>query len=162
MKYATAAFHRTSMGTSDLKVAIPCACGRNLTARAKDAGGSVACSCGHVVPVPNLSKLRAMAGADPFVTNPAEAIRKSQDQGIDPAGNACLSCGSSAVTRYKCHAVCESSHLKRTPGADSPSVPRMLTLLFLPHLITWLLFCFRKAEPQETERRGHDIEVSFN
>ncbi len=147
---------------SELKVTIPCACGRNVTARARDAGGSVACSCGKVIPVPNLSKLRALAGADPFVTNPAEAIRKLQDQGMDPAGRACLSCGSSTATCYKCHAVCESSHLKRSAGADSPSVPGMMTLLFLPHFITWLLFCFRRVEPQEAERRGYDIEVSFN
>jgi hypothetical protein len=146
---------------SELKATVPCVCGGSVLVGAKDAGGSVKCACGKLVPIPNLSTLRAMTGADPFVTNPAEAIRKLQLQGIDPAGDKCVLCGSSAPVFYACHAVCESSHLKTSSGADSPSIPRLLTLLFLPHLITWLVLCFRGSEPMQAERRGHDISISF-
>ena len=162
MKCVTDLSPRRNMATNELQAKVPCVCGGSVTARAKDAGGSVKCTCGKLVSIPNLSKLRAMTGADPFVTNPAEAIRKLQLQGIEPAGDICVLCGSSAPILYACHAVCESSHLKRIPAADSPSIPRLLTLLFLPHLITWCMLCFRRSEPAETERRGHDISISFN
>jgi hypothetical protein len=150
------------MDMSELQAKVPCVCGGSVIVRAKDAGGIAKCACGKLVSVPNLSKLREMTGAEPFVTNPAEAIRKLHLQGIDPAGDKCVLCGSSVPVAYDCHAVCESSHLKSSADAESPSIPRLLTLLFLPHLITWFMLCFRRSEPMEAERRGHDISISFN
>src|SRR5262245_5627582 len=110
------------MATSDFRIDLPCSCGGNVTARIKDAGGAIPCSCGKLVTVPKLSELRTLAGGDPFVTNPVEAIRKLQRQGIDPTNGKCVACGSLATATYQCHASCEASHLKKASGDSSPTI----------------------------------------
>jgi hypothetical protein len=105
--------------------------------------------------VPNLSKLRTLAGADAYVTNPVEAIRKAQQSGNDPAGDKCLHCGSASPVKYHCTAVCERSHVKRA-SADPPS---MLHWLLLPVVVNILLW-FR-SDDDYADRQGHDIEVTF-
>ena len=101
-----------------------------------------------------------LTGADAFVTNPAEAIRKLQAQGINPAGSQCLLCGSGSAVSYNCHAVCESSHVKRS-GSDGSSNygVSLLRLLFLPIVINILLSMRKKSF--EPEVHGHDIELDF-
>jgi hypothetical protein len=130
-------------------------------ARSKDAGCSVACICGNAVAVPRLSELRALTGTDPYITNPVETIRKLQSEGADPAGTNCLLCGSSTPELYKCHAECESSHVKRTGGDDTYGFGRILLFLFLPVLLA-LAIISRRRESETFDRLGHDVEVSFN
>src|SRR3954449_9046146 len=89
-KCATGRFRRKSIGMSDLLATLSCSCGRSVFARARDAGGRISCECGNNIAVPNLSQLRILAGADAFVTNPAELIRKLQAEGKNPAGDSCL------------------------------------------------------------------------
>ena len=146
---------------TELQVSLPCVCGRNVTARTKDAGGSIRCTCGNVVSVPRLSELRTLIGADPYITNPVEEIRKLQAQGNDPAGKTCLICGSAAPVLYKCRAECESSHVKRTGGDDSYGFARILLFLFLPVLLA-LAIISRRRDRETFDRLGHDVEVSFN
>jgi len=148
------------MSANELQVDLKCLCGGAVTARARDAGGSLQCSCGRSVAVPNLSKLRTLAGTDAYVTNPAEAICKAQREGNDPAGDKCLMCGSSAAVFYKCRAICESSHVKHGTGKESGDIPRLMSLLFLPKLIAFLLL-WKWNQPREPEVRGHDVEVSL-
>ena len=156
-----APFPTERMGTSELQVTLSCGCGRSVVARAKDAGGSVPCACGKPVAVPRLSELRSLAGSDAFVTNPAEAIRKQQAQGIRPAGDRCLLCGSMSPVFYACHALCESSHLKRGDADSSDNFGILLfRILFIPVLINAIYMSLRK-KPSESEVRGHDIEVEF-
>jgi hypothetical protein len=145
---------------SDLLATLSCSCGRSVFARARDAGGRISCECGNNIAVPNLSQLRILAGADAFVTNPAELIRKLQAEGKNPAGKSCLNCGSASPQFYDCHAVCESSHIKAGTTKEAGDIPRLLSLLFLPKLILFLMLAVRR-KPQESEIRGHDIEVSF-
>jgi hypothetical protein len=148
------------MGTNEHQVALSCSCGRSVVARAKDAGGSISCTCGRQVTVPRLSELRTLAGADAFVTNPAEAIRKLQSEGVNPAGDRCLLCGSNAAVIYECHAVCESSYVEKSDADRAKSFPRMLlSMLFLPLLINF--FLSERKESAVCEQRGHDIAVSF-
>jgi hypothetical protein len=96
-----------------------------------------------------------MVGNDAYTTNPAEAIRKAQCDGIDLAGSACLVCGSPSAVVYACHAICESSHVKKSPS-DSNFFIRWLFLPFVVNFLAWF-----RDEPQ-FERQGHDVEVSFN
>jgi len=138
-----------------------CHCGRTIVARAKDAGGSITCKCGNAIQVPRLSELRQLAGADPFVTNPVETIRKLQAQGSEPAGKTCLLCGSSTPVFYVCNAQCESSHVKITGGDDMNIFIRVLCVLFLPAVLAFALL-LRGRAPKVAERRGHDVEVSFH
>ena len=149
------------MGTNELQATLSCGCGRSVVARAKDAGGTVPCTCGKQVAVPRLSQLRTLAGADAYTTNPAEAIRKLQSQGIRPAGDRCLLCGATSPAIYSCHAVCESSHVKTSSSEGGYSVPKLLGLLVLPKLLFFLYLLFRKESVEGPERRGHDVAVDF-
>jgi hypothetical protein len=127
-----------------------------MTARARDAGGSLTCACGTTLAVPKLSELRLLAGTDAFVTNPAEAIFKSQREGNEPAGDTCLLCGAAAPMFYQCHAVCEQSHVKKTGTSKSNE---MIRWLFLPFIVNIILSFSR--EDEKIDRLGHDIEVKF-
>jgi hypothetical protein len=148
------------MGTNELQVTLNCTCGRSVAARAKDAGGSISCICGKQVAVPRLSQLRTLAGADAFVTNPAERIRKLQSEGVNPAGDRCLLCGSNAAVFYECQAVCESSYVEKSHADKANSFPRvLLSMLFLPLLLNF--FLMGRKESAVCEQRGHDIAVSF-
>jgi hypothetical protein len=140
---------------NELMVGLTCGCGRMIFARRTDAGGVIACECGRAVPVPRLSRLRELAGADAYVTNPAEAIRKAQSEGHDPAGDHCLLCGSATPLFYTCNAICERSHMARSPD-DSSS---LVQWFFLPWFLNLLLYS-RRGEVQ-ADRRGHDVEVNF-
>jgi hypothetical protein len=144
------------MATSELQVTLPCTCGRSPVARAKDAGGSINCACGNSVAVPKLSELRLLAGADAFITNPAEAIRKAQLAGTEPAGDRCLVCGSADTMFFQCHAVCEQSHAKKTSSYKSFEIFRWLIL----PLIANIILAFKK-EDETIDRQGHDIDVAF-
>jgi hypothetical protein len=112
------------------------------------------------VKVPRLSELRKLAGCDAFVTNPAEAIRKMQASGVDPAGERCLLCCSTAAEFYGCDAVCESSHVKR-PSSNYDPVNTVLTLISWRRKLSYLFSLFSEQVDEEPERRGHDIQVSF-
>jgi hypothetical protein len=150
------------MGTNELQVSLSCGCGRLVIARAKDAGGAVSCACGKLVAVPRLSELRTRSGADAYVTNPVEAIRKLQSEGVNPAGERCLLCGSNTAVFYPCHAVCESSYVKKNSSEDSYSLPQIfLSILFLPRIFFIPLMMLRSRDNEPSERRGHDIAVTF-
>ena len=150
------------MGTNELRISLSCSCGRSVIARSKDAGGSVACVCGKQIAVPRLSELRRLAGADAFVTNPAEAIRKLQSEGVNPAGERCLLCGSNAAVFYECHAVCESSYVKKSSSDNLYSLPKLfLSILFLPRILFIPLMMLRDKDNEPSERRGHDVAVTF-
>jgi len=144
------------MATNELQVALECTCGRSTTARTKDAGGTLTCACGNSVAVPKLSELRLMAGADAFITNPAEAILKSQREGNEPGGDKCLLCGAASPVFYECHAVCEQSHVKKTGESKSTEMLRWLILPFIANIILSL-----NREDQKIDRLGHDIDVKF-
>jgi hypothetical protein len=139
---------------NDLSAELRCNCGRTAIARAADAGGILNCECGQSVRVPNLSQLRTIAGSDAYVTNPAEAIRKAQREGNDPAGRACLLCNAPHPVIYTCLAVCEQSHAQKTNEPDG-----MVRWIFLPTVLNILLYFLNK--PTSIDRRGHDIEVTF-
>lgn len=140
----------------EIQAKLECTCGRSVVARAKDAGGSIVCSCGQPIAIPNLSTLRTLAGRDAYVTNPVEAIRKMQNDGNDPAGDKCLLCSTARPVIYRCTAVCEQSHVQKT-GSDSDGIIRWF---ILPSFLNVLLSFQNRGS--KFERRGHDIEVVFN
>jgi hypothetical protein len=144
------------MATSELQVSLPCECGGSVTARARDAGGSIRCNCGRNVSVPRLSELRQLSGADPFITNPVEAIRKAQRAGIDPAGDKCLLCGVERPVFYELNAVCEQSHVKKSNSGDSGGLLRWFVLPFIANVLISL-----QKQDETIDRRGHDVEVTF-
>jgi hypothetical protein len=143
---------------SELQAQLHCSCGRSVVARAPDAGGTIKCNCGKSVPVPPLSKLRTLSGSEAYITNPVEAIRKAQREGNDPAGDKCVVCHSANPTFYRCHAVCEQSHIKRTAASDDDSTA-ILRWLFFP-LILNVILSFMKRDTT-IDRQGHDIEIVF-
>ncbi len=147
------------MDTNELRVRLTCECSEPYVVRARDAGGSIQCGCGRPLAVPNLSRLRALAGHDAYVTNPVEAIAKAQRDGSDPAGERCLSCGSDSAVLYRCHAICESSYVKRSSN-DANDLPKLISWFVLP-LVLNLLLSWR-GKQNETSRHGHDVEISFN
>jgi hypothetical protein len=152
---------RKSMGTNDLRVSLSCGCGRSVVARAKDAGGTISCICGKQVAVPRLSELRTRVGADAYVTNPAEAIRKLQEQGISPAGDRCLLCKSMATVAYTCHALCETTYSKPDDSALDEIPMPMLAIAF-DYLVVEPLYriLFRRGGPNSTVV-GYDVGVTF-
>ncbi len=148
------------MDSSEIQVELPCVCGGSVVARGKDAGGSVRCRCGRSVAVPKLSQLRALSGGDPYVTNPAEAIRKAQRNGTDPAGNKCVLCGSSAPVFYKCHAVCETMYVKPVQDDSSDDVVGAAVEYFIVGPLYRMLF--RRSGSQDAQVLGHDVEVTLS
>lgn len=150
------------MGT-DLQAQLACTCGRLVVARAKDAGGSVTCACGKQVTVPRLSELRTLSGADAYITNPAEAIRKLQAQGINPAGDRCLVCSAMSPDFYVCHAACEESYTKKESSTGDVSLPTLFVKILLrPQRLLASLTTSQNNMDTSAERRGHDVNVSFN
>jgi hypothetical protein len=156
MRSVAELFPLTNMVTNELQVALDCDCGRPIAARAKDAGTTIACTCGNLVAVPKLSELRLLAGADAFVTNPAEAILKLQREGNEPGGDKCVMCGSATPVFYQCLAICEQSHVKKNRASQSNG---LLRWLFLPFIVNVLISM--RAEDETIDRHGHDLEVKF-
>jgi hypothetical protein len=143
------------MAMAELQVNLPCTCGMTVVARAADAGGAISCKCGHSVAVPNLSKLRTLAGGEAYVTNPVEAIRKAQRDGHSPARGKCLSCGSASSAVYLCTALCEESHVKQTK-----ELHYVLRWLLLPWIFN--IFLWYRGDDAYGDRQGHDVEVAFD
>ena len=136
---------------NDLQVELPCECGAKIVAKSHNAGTAVSCQCGRFVSVPSLGRLRAMAGGEAYVTNPAEAIRKALNAGQRIAGEICLICKSPRPRNYLVEVVCERSFVKRGGGEESNSVPALLAQLFIP------MAEFFRSRSRATEVRGHDI-----
>lgn len=157
MKFAKVFFQTKSMPTTELQARLHCNCGREVIAHSRDAGRSLACSCGNSVTVPSLSQFRVLAGDHAYVTNPAEAIQKLQRAGKEPAGHECLCCGASNVVFFECRANCEQSHLKKSRKGQY--LTNFLTWLVLP-LFLHIFILLRREEPT-IERQGHDVEVKF-
>jgi hypothetical protein len=147
------------MATTELEHRLACACGASVTARARDAGGTITCQCGRSIAVPSLSRLRTLAGADAYTTNPVEAIRRAQQLGTDPPHDRCLLCGSPSHVTFTCHAVCESSYVKQAASDDS-DMGTVVRWLLLPVIFNMLL-AFRRGD-REAFRQGHDVEVDFS
>jgi hypothetical protein len=143
-----------------VEVELACECGWHVVARSGDAGDSIPCRCGRTVNVPNLGRLRMMAGQDAYVTNPAEAIAKLQRTGGSPAGNNCLLCGSHSPTLYRCDANCESSHVK---GATEKNFSMILSWLAFVSMAFFAGLAFlRQSKETQLEVRGHDVAVTFD
>jgi hypothetical protein len=142
-----------------IEVILPCECGGRVIAHASNAGGTILCRCGRSVAVPNLSKLRTLAGKHAYVTNPVEAIRRVQQVGKSPAGDKCLSCGSSCPAIYRCDAVCESSHVGLGATVQPTAVGQILSFFVLGRILRAILSRPRKST--EAEVRGHDVSVTF-
>jgi len=153
------------MGLSELQTILTCECGKSHIATAKNAGSQIQCGCGRSVAVPTLSKLRTQAGKDAYITNPAEAIRKQQNEGGSPAGDRCILCGSTSPIGYTCDAVCESSRLLKTASSDQSgsSASHVLWTMLVPSPIRMIRRLMRRHErPTDAVRVGHDVEVSFD
>ncbi len=144
-------------------VSISCNCGQVHAIREIQAGSQIRCSCGRSVDVPSLGNLRQLAGKEAYVTNPAEAIRKSVAQGIEPAGNSCLVCGSDVSNTYRCVAECERSLTKDAQNNENSLVrflARLISVILIPKLLVIYLFS-RPAANSEPQVFGHDVAVEF-
>ena len=100
--------------------------------------------------MPRLSELRTLAGADAYVTNPAEAIRKLQSQGSTrPASGACC-----AARRRPCFMRATPSAnrrmLRQSSSDGGYSLPKLLGILFLPQLLFFLYLLLRKQDCRRT------------
>ena len=148
---------------SDFSVQIACECGNLLDVRNSQAGTHLTCPCGKILKAPSLGKLRQLAGKDAYVTNPAEAIRKSVLAGVNPAGDVCIVCGSRSPQEFECNAECESVVVKNSPETSNSYVSflaRFGAVLLLPKLL--LLFLLRgRVSGQEPTEFGHEVSVSF-
>ncbi len=155
------------MSNSQLRVNLRCDCGRSVAARSLDAGSRLPCSCGKLVDVPLLSKLRQLAGKDTYITNPAEAIRKMLQDGASPAGRDCVVCGASSAVPYACCAACESRQLKGGSGREDNDIVRPLLAVLNWVLFGWVIaivghtLISRRRGPAETETVGHEVQVEF-
>jgi hypothetical protein len=152
---------------NNLRTTLLCDCGNSNAVSAMEAGTLINCPCGKSITVPSLSKLRQLAGQDAFVTNPADAIRKIQRDGGNPAGDRCVLCGSDSPQFYECHALCESPQLKHAQDAEASDIPRQMLgvanyILLGP--ILWLLAAFafaRRPADSGNEVVGHEVQVAF-
>jgi hypothetical protein len=151
----------------EIYATLTCECGKEHLAKAADAGTLISCACGRSITVPTLSKLRLLAGKDAYVTNPAEAIRKMQYDGVSPAGDRCITCGAGTPVEYTCHAMCESPRLKHAPVGEPHSlVPPFLRIAGII-LFGWAIVLFghlllsRRKRPTENETIGHEVYVTF-
>jgi hypothetical protein len=151
------------MGSTKNSVMVPCSCGRSIEVEITQAGTRVHCGCGAQVQVPNLSALRNLAGKHAYASNPAEVIKRTLADGINPAGESCLCCKSPSPIRFVLHAQCESPIVRnRSNQADSclKVIAEMVSLLFLPRLL--LILMTRNDPPyEEAEVAGYDVAVQF-
>jgi hypothetical protein len=91
---------------------VPCDCGNAFDVTATQADTSVTCSCGRVVRVPLLSKLRQMAGQGEFETNTIDTINRMLRNGELPSGDRCAISGNPTKDEYDLYVQCESQWLK--------------------------------------------------
>ena len=91
------------------------------------------------------------------MTNPAEAIRKVQREGKEPAGDNCLCCVPARPVLYECIALCEQSRVIESRGGDHSN--GMLRWLFLPFILNVMISL--RSDSATIDRQGHDIEVKF-
>jgi len=132
---------------------VTCPCGERLAVTSGMAGESVPCRCGRRVAVPPLSELRRGAGADAYVTNAVEAVRRKLNRGELPAGPGCVLCGSPAHVTVVCRVVCERA-FAGSQGEDGGS------------FLTFFMFggpcpLRRKGPGRSGEVHGRDTDVEL-
>jgi len=132
---------------------VTCPCGERLAVTSGMAGESVPCRCGRKLAVPPLSELRRRAGADAYVTNAVEAVRKKLNRGELPAGPGCILCGSPAHSTVACRVVCERAFA----GRESEDGGSFLAFLMLGGLS----FLRRKRPGGSGEVHGRDTDVEL-
>jgi hypothetical protein len=161
MKSAVASFRVKSMGSNNLLLNVPCMCGRSLAVNSTQAGAKVSCECGKEIQLPSLSQMRKLAGQDAYATNPADKIKRSLKDGINPSGNTCLCCNSLHPLRFELSAECEQMVVKGQ--GDPTSIPSLFAkfaaILFLPRFL--LLLMGSGGPTNEPDVMGHDVSVDF-
>jgi hypothetical protein len=112
-----------------------CECGKSIAVSASAAGSQLVCRCGRSVDVPPLSKLRVMAGRDPYEASTIDIIRRMIRSGELPHGRRCALSGRLAddtiVFRVQCERV-----WTRGSGADrcdNAFMDLLIHLLLLDH-----------------------------
>ena len=118
---------------------INCQCGARLPVKASQAGTSITCSCGVVVAVPGLSKLRELAGRDAYETGPVDVIRNMFRRSELPSGGRCAVSG--IATQDVIHLYVEA---ERVYAGSDERVYAWLGLLISPILLAGM---FQKPRP---------------
>jgi len=72
---------------------LECTCGRHLTVGSAEAGTTVSCECGALVAVPNLGKLRELAGQGAYEAGTVDTIVAMIRRGDLPWGDLCAVSG---------------------------------------------------------------------
>ncbi len=117
---------------------VPCKCGNNLKVTATQAGTDVPCSCGHVVSVPLLSRLRRMAGQEAFEAGTIDTINRMIRDGELPLGDTCAVSGLPTLDSYDLYVQCEFTWTKG-PGKGR-FLFAALAVVIAPIWIICLLF----------------------
>jgi hypothetical protein len=117
-----------------MRYSLVCSCGRSLSVEASQAGTSVACHCGSQVPVPSISKLRELAGQEPYEVGTIDAIHGMLRRGELPAGDRCAVSGEPTEDFIELYVEAERIH----PGGDNRAY-YWLGLLVSPLLLLGIL-----------------------
>lgn len=91
-------------------------CDKPHTVSAKQAGGSIHCSCGSDVAVPSLSQLRRTAGLGAYEKSVSERLLQLVFDDQLPTHHGCICCGDPRADRQNLVAVCERSYRKSEGG----------------------------------------------
>jgi hypothetical protein len=87
---------------------VDCICGNRIEVSETQAGTTVPCRCGSVVPVPRLSELRSQAGQSPNDVSPELVIRYPYGSGKEVVGgDTCAWCGATPSEPVLCFIECE-------------------------------------------------------
>src|SRR5262245_58695849 len=120
-----------------------CSCGKRFTVTEGDAGGTLRCSCGHIVRVPSLHELRAQIGLTPYDLSPELVIENLLAAGRLPPTKSCTCCGRETDEILQVVTECERSWVRWTGGV---SWAHLLAMMILP---IWL---WERSERKEFGR----------
>jgi hypothetical protein len=118
---------------------LECSCGETLAVQAAQAGTTIACRCGAQVKVPSLSRLRELAGEQPYEASTIDVILGMLKRGELPAGGRCAISGEPTQDVFELHVEAERIYT----GGDN-IVYLVLALIVSP---LFALGLFQKPRP---------------
>ena len=138
---------------AETKFAVPCRCGKNVVAKATDAGAKLPCACGLLVEIPSLSKMRSAlgsAGATPEFTLTTLLARKLLPQEHD-----CAICECETSDCFWVQVRCEAPTAK-----PRMSLVEVILLVLLWPLFIGKIFIFFSSQGAG-EAQGRDVSFTL-
>ena len=139
-----------------MQFTIHCQCGRAHQIGSELAGTQLACSCGHVTAVPNLSQLRVQAGEAAYDRSLPDVIAQQIADGELPGLN-CVECHRPTDQQWKCVIECERPYVR--DGSRSPGELVVLWIAYLISSILVVLWLLSDRRAEERSQQGRFVAV---